>query len=164
MSQTSNPTRHTNNFSDLSAIITDKKTTSTGAERRKKRPAPLSPNCQAKQGMADHYASEERTPNVTAKYVGQSICVNAAAELSAQKMKRSISSDIQMEVKKIMVNHERSNQKNQLIAAASPAIKFVSAATMISLTQTSKNAIPEISDEELLEMALMLEKQQEQQQ
>ncbi|CAF1559968.1 unnamed protein product [Rotaria sordida] len=67
---------HTNNVSDLSAIITDKKTTSTGAERRKKRPAPLSPNCQAKQGMADHYASEERTPNVTAKYVGQSICVN----------------------------------------------------------------------------------------
>ena len=81
-------------------------------------------------------------------------------------MKRSISSDVQMEVKKLMVNHEHSNQKNPLITAtaAPSAIKFVSAATMISLTQTSKNAIPEISDEELLEMALMLEKQQEQQQ
>ncbi|CAF4020896.1 unnamed protein product [Rotaria sp. Silwood1] len=88
----------------------------------------------------------------------------AAAELSGQKMKRSISSDIQMAVKKIMVNHEHSNQKSQSIAAASPAVKFVSAATMVSLTQTSNNAIPEISDEELLEMALMLEKQQEQQQ
>ncbi|CAF1461276.1 unnamed protein product, partial [Rotaria sordida] len=88
----------------------------------------------------------------------------ATVELSAQKMKRSSSSDIQMEVKKTMVNHEHSDQKNQLIAAAPPAIKFVSAATLVSLTQTSNNTIPEISDEELLEMALMLEKQQKQQQ
>ncbi|CAF3157799.1 unnamed protein product [Rotaria sp. Silwood2] len=164
-----NATMHTNNSSDLSAIITDKKATSTSAEERKKRPAPLPPNCQEKQGITDDHISEERTPNVTSKYIDQSICVNvtetaAAAELSAQKMKRSISSDIQMEVKKIMVNHGHSSQKSQLIAAAPSAIKFVSAATMISLTQTSNNAIPEISDEELLEMALMLEKQQEQQQ
>ncbi|CAF1565489.1 unnamed protein product [Rotaria sordida] len=69
---------HTNNVTDLSAIITDKnkKTTSTGAERRKKRPAPLPPNCQEKQGMTDDHASEERTPNVISKYVDQSICVN----------------------------------------------------------------------------------------
>ncbi|CAF4916925.1 unnamed protein product [Rotaria sp. Silwood1] len=67
---------HTNNVSDLSAIITDKKAVSVDAERRKKRPAPLPPNCQEKQGMTDDHASAERTPNVTSKYVDQSICVN----------------------------------------------------------------------------------------
>ncbi|CAF3356260.1 unnamed protein product [Rotaria socialis] len=85
-------------------------------------------------------------------------------ELSAQTMKRSISSDIQMETKKIMVNHESSKQTSQFIAAAPPPIKFVSAATMVASKNTSNDAIPEISDEELLEMTLAFEKQQQQEQ
>ncbi|CAF4567604.1 unnamed protein product [Rotaria socialis] len=83
-------------------------------------------------------------------------------ELSAQTMKRSISSDIQMETKKIMVNHESSKQTSQFIAVAPPPMKFVSAATMVVSKNITNIAIPEISDEELLEMALTFEKEQQQ--
>ena len=79
-------------------------------------------------------------------------------------MKRSVSSDIPMEVKKMMVHHDSSKQKGQFIVAAPPPMKFVSAATMIASKNTSNDAIPEISDEELLEMTLAFEKQQQQQQ
>ncbi|CAF2067095.1 unnamed protein product [Rotaria magnacalcarata] len=83
-------------------------------------------------------------------------------ELSAQTMKRSISSDIQMETKKIMVNHESSKQTSQFIAVAPPPMKFVSVATMVVSKNITNIAIPEISDEELLEMALTFEKGQQQ--
>ncbi|CAF3875267.1 unnamed protein product [Rotaria magnacalcarata] len=85
-------------------------------------------------------------------------------ELSAQIMKQSISSDIPMEVKKMMVHHDHSKQKSQFVAAAPPPMKFGSAATMVASKNTSSDAIPEISDEELLEMTLAFEKQQQQQQ
>ena len=77
-----------------------------------------------------------------------------------QMMKRSISSEIQTDVKKIMVHHETSRQQSKCYAAAPPPMKFASAATVAISMNTNNNAIPEISDEELLEMTLMLEKEQ----
>ena len=58
-------------------------------------------------------------------------------------------------MKKLIVHHENSTQ-----STTSP-MKFVSAATMAVSMNTNNNAIPEISDEELLEMALMFEKEQQ---
>ena len=77
-------------------------------------------------------------------------------------MKRSVSGEIETHSKKIMVRCETSNQKSRFIAAAPPPMVFASTATMFISNKTSSNAIPEISDEELLEMALMFEKQQQQ--
>ncbi|CAF2042382.1 unnamed protein product [Rotaria magnacalcarata] len=112
----------------------------------------------------------ETTTTITTNTTNSSDSIMASTqhkektELSAQTTKRSISSDIQMETKKIMVNHESSKQTSQFIAAAPPPIKFVSAATMVASKNTSNDAIPEISDEELLEMTLAFEKQQQQEQ
>ena len=64
-------------------------------------------------------------------------------------------------MKKLIVHHENSTQSSQHAAAATSPMKFVSAATMAVFMNTNNNAIPEISDEELLEMALMFEKEQQ---
>ena len=61
-----------------------------------------------------------------------------------------------------MLNRETSKQSSQHIAAVPPPMTFVNAATMVVSNNTSSNAIPEISDEELLEMALTFEKLQQQ--
>ncbi|CAF4224312.1 unnamed protein product, partial [Rotaria magnacalcarata] len=50
----------------------------------------------------------------------------------------------------------------RFIATVPPPVTCASTATMFVSNNTSSNAIPEISDEELLEMALMFEKQQQQ--
>ena len=78
-------------------------------------------------------------------------------------MKRSVSGEIETHTKKIMVRHETSNQKSRFITTVPPPVTFASTATMVVSNNTSINVIPEISDEELLEMALMFEKQQQQQ-
>ena len=78
-----------------------------------------------------------------------------------QTIKRSMSSEIQTDVKKIMVRHETSKQQSKCFAAAPPPMKFVSAVTVAISMYTNNNAIPEISDEELLKMALMFEKEQQ---
>ncbi|CAF4495764.1 unnamed protein product [Rotaria socialis] len=54
-----------------------------------------------------------------------------------------------------MVRHETANQKSRFIAAVPLPVTFSSTATMVVSNITSSNAIPEISDEELLEMALI---------
>ncbi|CAF2065875.1 unnamed protein product [Rotaria magnacalcarata] len=82
--------------------------------------------------------------------------------VSTPTMKRSVSGEIETHSKKIMVHHETSNQKGRFIATVPPPVTCASTATMVVSNNTSSNAIPEISDEELLEMALMFEKQQQQ--
>ncbi|CAF3717369.1 unnamed protein product [Rotaria socialis] len=86
------------------------------------------------------------------------------SELSPRIIKRSISGEIQMEAKTFMVQHDNSKKMSLCDTATLPPMKFVSAATMVVPKNTTNDAIPEISDEELLEMALMLEKQQQQEQ
>ncbi|CAF2234724.1 unnamed protein product, partial [Rotaria magnacalcarata] len=78
----------------------------------------------------------------------------ATPKLLTETIKRSISSEISTQAKKAMANHETSKDKYH----------YISAATMVVSTNMSNDAIPEISDEELLEMALMFEKEQQQQQ
>lgn len=77
-------------------------------ERGKKRPAPLSPEAQAKKKMVDHHSCKEKPLNVIAKTTDQP--------------------------------------------------KFISAAEVAIKTHTNIQAMPEISDEELLMMALEFEK------
>ncbi|CAF3196826.1 unnamed protein product [Rotaria socialis] len=72
----------------------------------------------------------------------------ATPKLLTETIKRSISGEISTQAKKAMANHETSKDKCQ----------YVSAATTVVSTNMSNDAIPEISDEELLEMALMFEK------
>jgi hypothetical protein len=69
-----------------------------------------------------------------------------------------------MEAKTFMVQHDNSKKMSLCDTATSSPMKFMSAATMVVSENTTNDAIPEISDEELLEMALMFEKEQEQQQ
>ncbi|CAF5221077.1 unnamed protein product [Rotaria magnacalcarata] len=83
-------------------------------------------------------------------------------ELSPKIIRRSISGEIQREAKTFMVRNDNSKKMSLCDAATSSPMKFVSAATMVVSKNTTNDAIPEISDEELLEMALMLEKQQQQ--
>ena len=61
-----------------------------------------------------------------------------------------------------MVQHDNSKKMNVCDTVTPSTMKFVSAATMVVSINTTNDAIPEISDEELLEMALMLEKQEQQ--
>ena len=58
-----------------------------------------------------------------------------------------------------MIHHDTSKEKNKTIAVAPPAMKFVSVYTMAVVKNKNDNGIAEISDEELLEMALKFEKE-----
>ena len=78
-------------------------------------------------------------------------------------MKRTVSVEFPFQATTYTTHHEAATQQSQYFATAPPPIKFVSAATMALSMNSSGNPIQEISDEELLQIALMLEKEQEQQ-
>ena len=82
----------------------------------------------------------------------------------ATTIERSISSEVPIQPRKAMAHHDSLSGESRYIPMVQSAMKFVSAATMTSSKDMSSNTIPEISDEELLQMALVFEKQQEQQQ
>ena len=55
--------------------------------------------------------------------------------------------------------HHPSSQRGQHQASTSHQVKFVSAGEVVANIGMSVDTVPEISDEELLQMALMFEKQ-----
>ena len=57
-----------------------------------------------------------------------------------------------------MINHPSSEQRNQYPARDAPQATFITAAQLPMTTNTNVNAMPDISDEELLAMALAFEK------
>ena len=63
--------------------------------------------------------------------------------------------------KKMMVHHPL-GQYNQASTTTPLQVKFVSASEVAITNNMDINAIPEISDEELLQMALMFEKHHQQ--
>lgn len=76
-------------------------------------------------------------------------------------MKRSISIEIEEEAKKMKNRHESSTQLSQYSAATPVVTKFLNTTTMASPVNINNNTIQEITDEELLEMALMFEKKEQ---
>lgn len=64
----------------------------------------------------------------------------------------------------MMIHHDTSNEMSKCTATLCSPIKFPSGAVVTTSIDVNSNAIPEISDDELLQMALMLEKEEEQQQ
>ena len=73
-------------------------------------------------------------------------------------MKRNLSDEYEVEAKKPMLHHP-SGIDNGSSAKMLPTPKFCTAATMMKATTVNGNIIPEITDEEFLEMALLFEKQ-----
>ena len=82
----------------------------------------------------------------------------AIAATSSVTMKRNLSDEYEVEAKKHM-SHHSSGSDHGSSAKTLPAPKFCTAATMMRATNIDTNTIPEITDEELLEMALLFEKQ-----
>ncbi|CAF1357131.1 unnamed protein product [Adineta steineri] len=76
---------------------------------------------------------------------------------STHTIKRSVSGEIDAPSKKIMVHHQL-EQNDQYSTTASFPAKFVRASQVAAMNNMNINAIPEISDQELLEMALIFEK------
>ena len=74
-------------------------------------------------------------------------------------MKRNLSDEYEVEPKKPMLHHHSSGSDNGSSAKMLPTLKFCTAAAMMKATAAVGNIIPEITDEELLEMALLFEKQ-----
>ena len=58
-----------------------------------------------------------------------------------------------------MIDHSSSEQRNQYSAREASQATFITAAQLPMTTNTNINAMPDISDEELLAMALAFEKQ-----
>lgn len=64
------------------------------------------------------------------------------------------------QAKKILINHLHSAEREPIrVAVSFDTPKFVRAAEMAIHTRTNVQAMPEISDEELLEMAIKFEKE-----
>ncbi len=61
-----------------------------------------------------------------------------------------------------MVHHYPLNQQNKHITTIPFQVKFISVIEVAATSTTNK--IPEINDDEILEMTLMFERQQQQQQ
>lgn len=79
-----------------------------------------------------------------------------------QGLKRSISGDLGQETKKIMFRQGNSEQKYNYVADASMPVTSVQTTTISTSRNIGNDVIPEIPDEELLQMALAFEKEQEQ--
>ena len=77
---------------------------------------------------------------------------------SSLTMKRNLSDEYEVEAKKPMLHHNSSGSGNGSSAMMLPTPKFCTAATMMRATTVNTDTIPEITDEELLEMALLFEK------
>jgi hypothetical protein len=76
-------------------------------------------------------------------------------------MKRTISIEFEGPPKKVMVDHHSSGQQYERFDTTSYPVQFVTAAELVATSNI--HTIPEMSDEELLTMALMFEKEQEKQ-
>ncbi|CAF1224531.1 unnamed protein product, partial [Rotaria magnacalcarata] len=78
---------------------------------------------------------------------------------SERVVKRAASDELGGEAKKVMVDHHsHENKISSTVPKSFDQPKFVSAAIMASSVRTSVQMIPEISDEELLAMAIEFEK------
>ncbi|CAM4844286.1 unnamed protein product [Rotaria magnacalcarata] len=78
---------------------------------------------------------------------------------SEHAVKRAASDELGGEVKKVMVDHHsHENKISSTVSKSFDQPKFVSAAIMASSARTNVQMIPEISDEELLAMAIEFEK------
>lgn len=82
---------------------------------------------------------------------------------SKNGIKRTISDETEHQVKKLMVGQCSSVTHTQNLSKSSIEIKFVSAAQVATTNSLNNDSVPEISDEELLAMALMMEKNEQQQ-
>ena len=72
-------------------------------------------------------------------------------------MKRNLSDEYEVEAKKPMLHHHSSASNSGSSAKVLPMPKFCTAASLMRATMINTSAIPDITDEELLEMALLLE-------
>lgn len=81
---------------------------------------------------------------------------------SSNAIKRTISDEIDHQAKKQMTCTSSSVQCKQNGPKSSIELKFMSATQVAAANKSNHCAIPEISDEELLEMALAMEKIQPQ--
>lgn len=74
-------------------------------------------------------------------------------------VKRVASDELEGDAKKIMVNHDSyEKQHSSTVSKSFNQPKFVSAAMMIGSARTNIQMVPEISDDELLAMAIEFEK------
>ncbi|CAF3756687.1 unnamed protein product [Rotaria magnacalcarata] len=85
----------------------------------------------------------------------------ATPESSTCTIKRTISDGTETEANRLLCHHQPSNEQSQYSATYLTQIKSVGVATIIAPTNMNTNVTLEITDEELLQMALMFEKQQE---
>jgi hypothetical protein len=85
------------------------------------------------------------------------IC-QATSAASSLPVKRNLSDEYEVEAKKPMLHQHSSESDKGSSARMLPMPKFCTAATMMRATTVNTDTIPEITDEELLEMALLFEK------
>lgn len=79
-------------------------------------------------------------------------------------MKRTISDETEHQSKKMMTGQSASSAHMENPSKLSMEIKFIRASQVAAAGNEINNAIRELSDEELLEMAIMMEKNEEKQQ
>lgn len=75
-------------------------------------------------------------------------------------MKRNVSTEFECPPKKMMLDHHSSEQENESFETTPRSMQFVTAAQLTSAFNI--HTIPEISDDDLLAMAIAFEKQQNQ--
>lgn len=83
-----------------------------------------------------------------------------APTISKQGIKRSTSDEYEVQPNTKKIRHELNKEEvTSTMSKAADLPKFVSASKMINSSCKNVNVIPEISDEELLEMAIKFEKE-----
>ncbi|CAF1212521.1 unnamed protein product [Rotaria sordida] len=108
-----------------------------------------------------HPSKTPKKTNNSAESITSSTRIKETTACSSNTIKRANSDEVETEAKKLMVNYLLSKQQSEYSATIPIRVKFVSDETMVAPMNTNNNAIPQISDEELLEMALMFEKKQQ---
>ena len=88
----------------------------------------------------------------------RSFICQATSATSSLTIKRNLSDEYEVEAKKPMLHQHSSASSNGSSAKMLPMPKFCTAATLMRATTVHTDTIPEITDEELLEMALLFEK------